>query len=143
MKLSGRIYGCISKIFVQGSLIVFFFRATNQTSYLDQARAYQNDQSYLSENPKIFNIDTKVAGNQLLLALEEDPDKTESFDQIATFCDWYDSVLIKTTRGLAYPTKTKATGPAASSSFVCGLAALRLQDRDHLNLITIFRPNQN
>lgn len=83
------------------------FRATNQTSYLDQARAYTNDQSYLSENPKIFNIDTKVAGNQLLLALEEDPDKTESFDQIAEFCNWYEGVLIKTTRGLAYPTKTK------------------------------------
>ena len=61
----------------------------------------------MSENPKIFNIDTKVAGIQLMLALEEDPDKTESFDQIATFCDWYEGVLIKTTRGLAYPTKTK------------------------------------
>ena len=62
---------------------------------------------YLTENPKIFNIDTKVAGIQFMLALEEDPDKTEAFDQIATFCDWYEGVLIKTTRGLAYPTKTK------------------------------------
>ena len=35
----------------------------------------------------------------------------------------------KTTRGLAYPTNTKATAPAASSSFLCGLAAVKLDKK--------------
>lgn len=53
----------------------------------------------------------------------------KAFNQIADFCDFYDKKVPKTTRGLAYPTNTKATAPAASSSFLCGLAAVKLDKK--------------
>ena len=53
----------------------------------------------------------------------------KAFNKIADFCDFYDKKVPKTTRGLAYPTNTKATAPAASSSFLCGLAAVKLDKK--------------
>ena len=58
---------------------LWLYKATNKTNYLDKAKAFGNDHDYLNENPKIFNIDTKVAGVQLLLALAENDD-TENLE---------------------------------------------------------------
>ena len=56
---------------------MWLFKATNSTSFYENAKGLYEENEYLRENPKIFNINTKVAGVQLLLALQESEDENK------------------------------------------------------------------
>ena len=105
---------------------LWLFKATGQESYLENAKTLVAEHEFLQENPKIFNVDTKVAAVQLLLALQETKEETDFFAKIENFCNFYKDDVPKTTKGLAYPTEFAATGVAASSAYLCILAAQKL-----------------
>ena len=60
---------------------LWLYNATNQKSYLENAKSLIAEHEFLQENPKIFNVDTKVAAVQLLLAMEEGKDETKFFSK--------------------------------------------------------------
>jgi endoglucanase len=105
---------------------LWMYKATAQESYLDAAKNLVEIHDELQSNPKIFNVDTKVAGVQLLLAMEESADLTIHTDRVKNFCNFYVNDVPKTVRGLAFPTTFGATSVASSSSFLCILAAQKL-----------------
>ena len=105
---------------------LWLFKASGQATYFETAQSLVDNHDDLQSNPKIFNVDTKVAAVQLLMAMEEDDESVESFNRIRDFCNFYENDVPKTTKGLAYPTSFGATGVAASSSFLCILAAQKL-----------------
>ena len=105
---------------------MWLFKASGQATYFETAQSLVDNHDDLQSNPKIFNVDTKVAAVQLLMAMEEDDESVESFNRIKDFCNFYENDVPKTTKGLAYPTSFGATGVAASSSFLCILAAQKL-----------------
>jgi len=107
---------------------LWLYKAMGQDTYLERAETLVEQHDQLQSNPKIFNVDTKVAGIQLLMAMEEDESSTVSFNRISDFCNFYLNDVPKTTKGLAYPTSFGATAVAASSSFLCIMAAQKLPE---------------
>lgn len=107
---------------------MWLYKATNQSSYYQTAETLTDSHDMLQSNPKIFNVDTKVAGVQLLMAMEEDEETNVAFNRISDFCNFYLNDVPKTTKGLAYPTSFGATAVAASSSYLCILAAQKLPE---------------
>ena len=99
------------------------------TTYLETARNIADSEETLQSNPKIFDVDTKVAAVQLMLAIEEDEETTVHLDEIKSFCDFYSEDVTKTVYGLAYPSPFQATGYASSAAFLCFLAAQKMSDK--------------
>ncbi|XP_025831030.1 endoglucanase 13 [Agrilus planipennis] len=95
---------------------IWLYKATRKLKYLEQAEQYYTE-FRLKERPNEFFYNKKVAGLQLLLALETK--RPEYNNAILNFCNFTIYDQKRTPKGLIYIDKFGTLSHAANVAFVC------------------------